>query len=332
MDSERNFQPDRNLRLMDQVRQVLRYHHYRYRTEQTYCKWILRYIHHHGGKTHPNTMGKAEIESFLTHLAVRESVSASTQRQALNAIMFLYRKVLGMDIREKIAPVKAKRRKRPPVVLTQRQVHQMLDRMHGIHKLMAKLIYGSGLRLMECIRLTIQNLDFERNRIRVIDGKGGKDRETVMPRSLKAELHEQVENVRQMHDQDIAQGYGTVYIPEALRRKYPNASREFRWQYLFPAKKLSIDPRSHTRQRHHVLESGLQKAVKRAADDMGILKRVGCHTMRHCFATHALENGCNIRIVQELMGHADIRTTEVYLHVMDKSLAGVESPLDRGSG
>ncbi|MGD9009830.1 MAG: integron integrase [Desulfobacteraceae bacterium] len=331
MDSERNFQPDRNLRLMDQVRQVLRYYHYRYRTEQTYCKWILRYVRHHGGKTHPKTMGKAEIESFLSHLAVRDRVSASTQRQALNAIMFLYRKVLGMDIREKIAPVKAKRRKRPPVVLTQRQVQDMLNHMHGIHKLMAQLIYGSGLRLTECIRLRIQNLDFEMHRIRVIDGKGGKDRDTVMPRLLKPALYEQVANVRKIHDQDITQGYGGVYIPAALKRKYPNASREFRWQYLFPAKKLSVDPRSHAKQRHHVLESGLQKAVKRAADGMGILKRVGCHTLRHCFATHALENGCNIRMVQKLMGHSDIRTTEVYLHVMDKSLADVESPLDRGS-
>lgn len=329
MDSKRNFQPDRNLRLMDQVRQVLRYHHYRYRTEQTYCKWILRFIRYHGGNTHPKSMGKNEIESFLSHLAVQDRVSASTQRQALNAIMFLYRKVLDKDILDKIAPVKAKRRKRPPVVLAQRQVHKLLYHMHGIHKLMAQLIYGSGLRLMECIRLRIQNLDFEMNRIRVFDGKGGKDRDTLMPRSLKSELVAQVEKVRQMHDQDIIKGYGNVYIPDALRRKYPNASHEFRWQYLFPSKKLSVDPRSHTKQRHHVLESGLQKAVKRAADDMGILKRVGCHTLRHCFATHALENGCNIRIVQELMGHADIRTTEVYLHVMDKSFSDVESPLDQ---
>lgn len=277
-------------------------------------------------------MGKTEIESFLSHLAVQERVSASTQRQALNAIMFLYRKVLDKYIKEKIAPVKAKRHKRLPVVMTQREVRELLNHIHGVHKLMAQLLYGSGLRLMECVRLRIQNLDFEMHLVRVVDGKGGKDRRTLMPRSMEPKLSEQVEKVRKIHDQDVMQGYGTVYIPEALKRKYPNASREFRWQYLFPSKRLSVDPRSNIKQRHHVLESGLQKAVKRAAEDMGMLKRVGCHTLRHCFATHALENGCNIRMVQELMGHADIRTTEAYLHVMDKSLADVASPLDRMSG
>jgi integron integrase len=219
-------------------------------------------------------MGKTEIESFLSHLAVQERVSAATQRQALNAIMFLYRKVLDKDIQDRIAPVKARRRRSPPVVMTQREVRELLNHIHGVHKLMAQLLYGSGLRLMECVRLRIQNLDFEMHLVRVVDGKGGKDRRTLMPRSMEPELLEQVEKVRKIHDNDVMQGYGNVYIPAALKRKYPNASREFRWQYLFPSKKLSVDPRSKIKQRHHVLESGLQKAVKRAAEDMGMLKRI----------------------------------------------------------
>ena len=313
---------------MDQVRQVLRYHHYAYRTEQTYCDWIARFIRFHGGKTHPKDMGKSEIESFLSHLAVQQKVAASTQSQALNALVFLYKHVLDLPIEGEIEAVRARRHRRPPVVMTQDEVRRVLGEMRGEHLLMARLLYGGGLRLMECIRLRVQDLDFSGAKIYVRGGKGGKDRVTVFPGSLQGDLRRQVEGVRTLHDRDVAEGFGEVYLPGALGRKYPGAGREFRWQYLFPAKKRSIDPRTGAERRHHVLESGLQKAVKRAVGRAGITKRVGCHTFRHCFATHMLENGVNIRVVQELMGHADVKTTEIYTHVMQKDLQSVLSPLD----
>ena len=317
------------MKLMDQVRQVLRYHHYAYRTEQTYCKWIVRFIRFHGARIHPSQMGKPHVERFLSHLATEGNVSASTQRQALNAIIFLYRQVLDQPIEEKLEPVKAKRHIRPPTVMTQGEVERVLAGLTGTHLLMAKLLYGCGLRLMECLRLRVQDLDFERNILYVRQGKGGKDRTTVFPQSIQSELRLHLEKLKSLHEQDLEQGYGEVYLPEALGRKYPSASREFRWQYVFPSKNLSRDPRSGAIRRHHVLESGLQKAVKAAADRAGITKRVSCHTFRHSYATHLLENGVNIRVVQELMGHADVKTTEIYTHVMEKDLSVVCSPLDR---
>ncbi|MBW2118352.1 MAG: integron integrase [Deltaproteobacteria bacterium] len=322
------FRPDPQLRLLDQVRQVLRYHHYAYRTEQTYCDWIVRYVKFHGAKKHPREMGKAEIEAFLSHLATHGRVSASTQRQALNAIIFLYRSVLDKPIDGQIEPVKAKRHRSPPTVMTQREVQQVLSQMQGTHLLMAGLLYGSGLRLMECIRLRIQDLDFEGSKVYVRAGKGRKDRVTVFPKTIQEDLRIHLSRVKRLHDEDLSNGYGEVYLPGALERKYRNAAKEFRWQYVFPAKKLSKDPRAGKLRRHHVLESGLQKAVKIAVDRAGIMKRVGCHTFRHCFATHMLENGVNIRVVQELMGHADVKTTEIYTHVMKKDINAVTSPLD----
>lgn len=313
---------------MDQVRQVLRYHHYAYRTEQTYCDWIVRFIRFHGGKTHPKNMGKSEIESFLSHLAVQQEVAASTQSQALNALVFLYKHVLDLPLEGEIEAVRARRHPRPPVVMTQDEVRRVLGEMRGEHLLMARLLYGGGLRLMEGIRLRVQDLDFNGAKIYIRGGKGGKGRVTVFPESLQEGLRSQVEKVRTLHDRDVAEGFGEVYLPGALGRKYPGAGREFGWQYLFPAKKRSIDPRTGAERRHHVLESGLQKAVKRAVGRAGITKRVGCHTFRHCFATHMLENGVNIRVVQELMGHADVKTTEIYTHVMEKDLSVVRSPLD----
>ncbi|MFQ5900676.1 MAG: integron integrase [Thermodesulfobacteriota bacterium] len=313
---------------MDQVRQVFRYHHYAYRTEQTYCEWIVQYIKFHGCKRHPREMGKTEIESFLSHLATNRKVSASTQRQALNAIVFLYKNIFDMPVTEELEMVRAKKYIRPPVVMTKNEIRRVFDKMQGINLLMAKILYGCGLRLMECIRLRIQDLDFDRNLVYLRAAKGGKDRTTVFPESILENMRSRVEKARKIHEQDIEQGLGEVYLPESLSKKYPNASREFRWQYVFPAKKLSVDPRSGIKRRHHILESSLQKAVKVAVDRTGITKRVTCHTFRHSFATHMLEDGVNIRVVQKLMGHANVKTTEIYTHVMEKDISVVLSPLD----
>ncbi len=329
MENSKKFRPDPDLRLMDQVRQVLRYHHYAYRTEQTYCDWIKRYIHFHGAKTHPRKMGKREIEAFLSHLAVQQNVAAATQRQALNAIVFLYKKVLDIPVDEHLDPVRAKKHRRPPVVMSQREVSTIFEHMQGLHLLMAKLLYGGGLRLMECIRLRIRDLDFERRLIYVRAAKGGKDRTTLFPESLHPLMKIQVEAVEKLHQQDLADGFGEVYLPNALARKYTGAATTLGWQYVFPSKKRAKDPRSGKTRRHHVLESGLQKAVKAAVGKAGFTKPIGCHTFRHSFATHLLENGVNIRVVQELMGHADVKTTEIYTHVMEKDITVVQSPLDR---
>jgi integron integrase len=273
-------------------------------------------------------MGKPEIEAFLSHLAVNQHVSASTQRQALNAIIFLYRHVLHQPVEDQIEPVKAKRHSRPPVVLTKSEVQRIFAQMQGNHLLMAKLLYGAGLRLMECIRLRVKDLDFEKSLLYIHAAKGNKDRTTILPKSIHQEMRHQIEEVERIHKNDLESGFGSVYLPAALARKYPNAVKEYRWQYVFPAKKRSVDPRSGAEQRHHILESGLQKAVKLAVDRARISKRVGCHTFRHSFATHMLEDGINIRVVQELMGHADVKTTEIYTHVMEKDITSVWSPLD----
>lgn len=328
MKSKKKFTPDPNLKLMVQVRQVLRYHHYSYKTEQAYCNWILRYIKFHGGEKHPREMGKKEIEQFLSHLSYNRNVAASTQRQALNAIIFLYKQVLDISIDEELEHSRSKRHPRLPVVLIQKEVKSVLDQMQGVHLLMTKLLYGGGLRLMECIRLRVGDVDFEKEKLYVRDGKGGKDRVTLFPKSIHEDLRVHLLKVKKLHDQDLDNGYGEVYLPHALARKYPSAAKEFCWQYVFPSKNLSKDPRTGNIRRHHVLESGLQKAVKIAVKKSEITKRVACHTFRHCFATHLLENGVNIRIVQELMGHADVKTTEIYTHVMEKNIDDLLSPLD----
>jgi integron integrase len=327
MEDKKKFKPDSNRKLMDQVREVLRYYHYAYRTEQTYCDWIKRFLKFYKFSRHPKEMGAAEVEGFLSHLATEGKVAAATQRQALNAIIFLYREVLDIELGG-IAPLRSKKQRKPPTVLTKNEVQQILRCMEGTHQLMGKLLYGCGLRLMECIRLRIQDVDFGQGRIFVRGGKGGKDRTVALPESLRVVLVEHVEKVKVLHRADLKAGFGEVYIPEALARKYPNACHEMGWQYVFPAKNRSIDPRSGKKRRHHVKESGLQKAVKTAVRQVGIAKRVGCHTMRHSYATHLLENGTNIRIVQDLMGHKDVKTTEIYTHVMDKDIDAVKSPLD----
>lgn len=325
--SKNKFRPNPDLRLMDQVREVLRYYHYAYRTEQTYCDWIIRFVKFYKSEKHPREMGKKEIDSFLSHLAVKRNVSASTQRQALNAIIFLYRHVLDMSI-EGIDPVRAKKQMRPPVVMTKKEVKLVLSELSGINLLMAKLLYGSGLRLMECLRLRIQDIDFAVNLLYVRDGKGGKDRTTVFPNQIKEELKFQIEKVKRIHKKDLANGFGEVYLPDALSVKYKNAAKEIGWQYVFPAKYLSTDPRSDKKRRHHILESSLQKAVKAAVKRTGIVKPVRCHTFRHSFATHMLEDGVNIRVLQHLLGHADVKTTEIYTHVMEKNIFALSSPLD----
>ena len=327
MSEKVRFRPNPKSKLMEQVKEVLRFHHYAIRTEQTYCMWIKRFLAFYGMERHPREMGADEIERFLSHLAVKEQVAASTQRQALNAIMFLYREVLDITPGD-IAPVKARRSRRPPTVLTQQEVQQVLFEISGTHRLMAQLLYGCGLRLMECIRLRVQDVDFGQGQVFVRGGKGNKDRAVVLPQSVHAELAHQVERVLRLHEQDLAEGFGEVHIPDALARKYRNAAREAGWQYVFPSKRRSVDPRSEKEMRHHVKESGLQRAVKQAVGRCAIRKRVGCHTLRHSFATHLLENGVNIRMVQELMGHSDVKTTEIYTHVMNKDLGQVKSPLD----
>lgn len=254
-------------------------------------------------------------------------MAASTQRQALNALVFLYKHFLDKPIEDNIAPVKAKKRRRPPVVMTKTEVRQVLSQMKGTHLLMAKVMYGGGLRLMECLRLRVMDLDLAKSQT-YVRGKGGKDRLTTLPPSIYGDLKAHLLHVKKLHEADLDAGYGDVYLPEALARKYRNASREYRWQYVFPAKKLSKDPRSDQFRRHHVLESGLQKAVKIAVDRAGITKRIGTHSFRHSFATHLLEDGVNIRVVQELMGHADVKTTEIYTHVMEKDIQAVSSPLE----
>lgn len=319
------FSPNSKLRLLDQAREVLRYYHYAYKTEQTYCEWINRYIEFFNNEKHPRNMGKKEIDSFLSHLVTKRNVAASTQRQALNAIVFLYRRVLDMPI-ENIDPVKAKKLVRLPVVMTKKEVRLVLKEMKGINLLMAKLLYGAGLRLMECLRLRVQDIDFETNLLYIRGTKGNKDRSTVLPKQIKDELKTVIEKVKAIHKQDLANGFGEIYLPDMLSVKYKNTSKKIGWQYIFPAKHLSLDPRAKIKRRYHLLESSLQKAVKAAVKRTGIVKPVRCNTFRHSFATHMLENGTNIRAVQKLLGHADVKATEIYTQVMENNIP--KSPLD----
>ena len=317
--------PPKNL--LDRVRQSIRLKNYSIRTEQAYVSWVRRFILFHD-KRHPRQMGSAEVERFLSHLAVERNVSASTQNQALSALLFLYREVLKKELEYPIDSIRAKRPKRLPTVMTKQEVRNVIGRMTGKNQVMAKLLYGSGLRLMECVRLRVQDLDFGQRQIIVREGKGGKDRATVLPDSLIDLLKRHLRHVKLVHEDDIADGHGGVYLPNALETKYPNAHREWIWQYVFPAAKLSMDPRGGILRRHHADPSGLQRAVKKAARSTGIEKRVSCHTFRHSFATHLLENGYDIRTVQELLGHKHVSTTMIYTHVLRRGGRGVRSPLD----
>ena len=314
-------------KLLDEVRARIRGLNYSIRTEDTYVDWVRRFVLFHA-KRHPRDMGATEIEAFLTHLAVAGKVSASTQNQAKSALLFLYREVLGIDLPWLGDIASARQGKRLPVVLTVAEVQAVLGRTTGTAGLMLRLLYGSGLRLMECVRLRVKDVDFGQMQILVRDGKGDKDRVTMLPRSLVEPLREHLVKVRVLHRKDIAEGFGEVYLPYALDRKYPNAGREWGWQYVFPSTKRSVDPRSGVVRRHHADEKVLQRAMKRAVREADIAKPATPHTLRHSFATHLLERGQDIRTIQELLGHTHVETTMIYTHVLNKGGLGVVSPLD----
>lgn len=315
------------LRLMDQVRDVLRVHHYSLRTEQSYTHWIKRFILFHG-KRHPREMGKNEIAAFLTHLAVQKDVSPSTQNQALSAILFLYKKVLNIEPDWIEGVVRAKRPKRLPVVLKRDVVMKLLNQLSGTQKLLAFLIYGSGLRLMEAARLRVKDVDFDYGQLIIRAGKGDKDRVTILPDSLREPLKKQFELARRYFELDRQEASPGVELPHAIERKYPNAGKEWPWFWVFPAKNRSTDPRTQIVRRHHVYEKTLQRSIKQAARNLGLPAPVSVHTLRHCFATHLLENGYDIRTLQELLGHKDLNTTMIYTHVLQKGGRGARSPLD----
>jgi integron integrase len=354
-------------KLLDQMREALQTQHYSNRTENTYVDWVKRFILFNN-KRHPKDMGEPEVTAFITHLATERKVAASTQNQALSAILYLYREVIHRPL-ENLASIRPQKPERLPTVLTKSEALRVINALTGVHQLMAKILYGSGLRLIECIRLRVKDIDFEQHCIIVRDGKGEKDRVTMLSDSLIAPLREHLARVQQIHQQDLKDGCGTVYLPYALEEKFPNASREWTWQYVFPAKAISLDPRSKTpspistlemgegrnggklplpptdsplpsgeglgvrsggiMRRHHADESGLQKAVRAAAKLAGITEKpVSCHTFRHSFATHLLQSGYDIRTVQELLGHKDVKTTMIYTHVLQRGGLAVKSPLD----
>jgi integron integrase len=315
-------------RLLDQVRDRLRVKHYSLRTEQAYVGWIRRFILANG-KRHPRELGGAEVEVFLTGLATQRNVAAGTQNQALAALLFLYREVLGQDLPWMEGVVRAKRPRRLPVVLTRDEVRRLLAALQGREWLMASLLYGTGMRLMECLRLRVKDVDFQRHEIIVREGKGNKDRRVPLPQAIDAALRDQIAAARLLHRTDLDAGFGAVWLPHALSRKYPNAARDWGWQYVFPASQRSRDPRSGETRRHHLEEKVLQRAVQRARLMAGIDKPVTCHTLRHSFATHLLEAGHDIRTIQELLGHKDVATTQIYTHVLNRGGRGVLSPLDR---
>ena len=320
--------PNPKLKLLEQVREVMRLRHYSIRTEQCYCDWIRRYIKFHRMQSRAElSEGGGKVESFLSDLAVNGNVSASTQNQAFNALLFLYREILKQPF-DNVQAVRASRPARVPVVLTVEEARQVITAMTGVPQLVVKLLYGSGLRLLEALRLRIQDVDFGMRQVTVRDGKGAKDRFTVLAEGLIAPLKEHLERVKLRHQQDLAQGGGGVYLPWAIERKYPRAAKEWSWQYVFPARDLSRDPRSGRIQRHHVDETTIQKAIKAAVGRVGLTKRASSHTFRHSFATHALQRGADIRTIQELLGHNDVSTTMIYTHVLRTGGSGMKSPLD----
>lgn len=319
--------PTNKPRLLDQVRERCRVKHYSIRTEQRYSDWIRRFILFHD-KRHPSEMGKSEIEAFLSDLAVTRQVAASTQNQALAAILFLYKEVLLIELPWLDDVIRAKRPAKLPVVLTDAEAKRLIAQLDGVHHLVAALLYGSGLRLMEAIRLRVQDVDFERLEITVRSGKGNKDRRTMLPKTLVEPLCMQLERVRVFHEQDIQNGVGSVYLPYALERKYPNAGHELAWQYVFPAAKPATDPQTEVVRRHHIGAQAFQRAIKAAVRRANINKPATSHSLRHSFATNLLEAGYDIRTVQELLGHADVKTTMIYTHVLNKGGRGVKSPLD----
>lgn len=315
-------------RLLDRVRTAIRTRHYSLRTEEAYVGWIRRYVVFHN-KRHPLEMGEREINAFLSHLAVKGRVSASTQNQALCALLFLYRWVLEEPFPTLENVVRAKRPKRLPSVMTRDEVRRVLSKLSGMHRIAATLLYGSGLRLLECLRLRVKDVEFSLNRITVRDAKAHKDRYVPLPVTVRAPLASWLSRVEQLHRRDLAEGFGGVYLPEALSRKYPSADRGWAWQWVFPADSRSRDPRTGIERRHHLHETAVQRAVQQAVHDAGIKKPASCHTFRHSFATHLIEDGYDIRTIQELLGHSDVKTTMIYTHVLNRSGGrGVRSPAD----
>jgi integron integrase len=317
----------RKPKLLDQVRLAIRTRHYSIRTEEAYVQWIKRFILFHH-KRHPKEMGADEVSQFLSDLAVQRHVAASTQNQALSAILFLYQEVLKQDIGWLDDVVRAKKTKKLPVVLTREEVKAVVTILSGSKWVMANLLYGSGLRLMECIRLRVKDVDFSYNHIVVRDGKGDKDRVTMLPLNVKNSLHRHLQEVKTLHERHLTEGFGSVYLPYGLESKYPHANREWGWQYVFPSAKRSIDPRTGAERRHHISPLVLQRAVREAIRKTGLTKAASCHTFRHSFATHLLEAGYDIRTVQELLGHRDVSTTMIYTHVLNRGGRGVQSPAD----
>jgi len=315
-------------RLIDRLREEIRARHYSRRTEQAYWYWIRYFIHFHG-KRHPAQMGEAEVTAFLSWLATHRRVAAATQNQALSALLFLYQAVLGMKLAWLDELVRAQRPVRVPTVLSEAEVRRLLHASEGTSHLMLSLLYGAGLRQIECLSLRVKDVDFAYRQILVRDGKGSKDRVTMLPENLVQPLQAHLGKVRLLHERDLKQGFGEVSLPYALARKYPRAGRQWAWQFVFPSGNRSPDPEDGTIRRHHVHPDTLGRAVKRAARLAGIVKPVSCHTLRHSFATHLLERGYDIRTVQELLGHSDVSTTMIYTHVMNKGARAVKSPLDR---
>ncbi|PSB05853.1 integron integrase [filamentous cyanobacterium CCP1] len=314
-------------RLLDQVRQSIRLKHFSLKTEKSYVYYIRDFILFHS-KRHPKEMGVDEIRAYLSHLATDRRVAASTQTVALSALLFLYRQVLQVELPYIDEIERAKRPERVPVVLTRSEVKQILTHLDGVEHLVVSLLYGSGMHLMEGLRLRVKDIDFEYQQITVRDGKGSKDRVTMLPNFCIEPLRHQLRKAKSLHQQDSAMGYGSVELPYALERKYPNANREWGWQFVFPSWKRSLDPRTQIVRRHHLYEQSVQRAVKQAIRQAGIHKHAGCHTFRHSFATHLLEDGYDIRTVQELLGHKDVKTTMIYTHVLNRGGKGVRSPLD----
>ena len=316
-------------KLLDIVREQIRIRHYSVKTEQTYIGWIKRYIFFHQ-KKHPIDMGKAEIEAFLTHLAVDRKVSATTQNQAFNALLFLYTQVLGIPLKDQnIQALRAQQRVHIPVVLTKEEVRKVLSNLNGVYQLMAYLMYGCGLRMKEVLNLRVKDIDFGFDKIYIWDSKSLKDRTVPLPQKIKQRLHMQVQYVEELHHKDLEDGYGSVYLPHALERKFPNAHKETKWQYLFPMKNISTDPRTGIQRRHHILEKTFGRNIKQAAAKSKIHKRVTSHIFRHSYATHLLQSGTDIRFIQELLGHKSVETTMIYTHVVKElNQASIKSPLD----
>ena len=314
-------------KLLDRLREALRSRHYSGRTEEAYCHWVKRFIFFHQVR-HPAEMAEPEINAFLTHLAVKEKVSASTQNQALSALLFLYRKVIGREVGELGEVIRARKPARVPVVMSRDETKAVLGALTGDKWLMASMMYGAGLRLMECLRLRVKDIDFARNEMSVRDSKGAKDRITMLPASLKAPLQAHLEKVKAIHGRDLADGWGRVLMPDALDRKYPNAPADWRWQWVFPQEKRWKNPATREEGRHHIDESIVQKAVKEAVAKAGLTKRTTCHTFRHSFATHLLENGYDIRTVQKLLNHSDVKTTMIHTHVLNRKPTSIRNPVD----